>query len=335
MKYSIAFVSAMLFFSCEKTLEFEIPSQENKIVVHSLFSKDSQWAIRVEESQSLLDSARFTVTGSNGGGVHDFETDALKDATVQIFENGIFAERLTYSEGLYISQMHRPTHGKDYTLRIASPGLKPIEANSKIPDKVEITGLGIESTILPDNFAEYKFTLSLNDPKETDDYYLILIYRTWNPLVRVDCFPSVNLEDSCVYERDYYENEAYSIQLNNENIPEDLIFKADDAYLAPPRGFYFSDKLFEFVGKDIVFKDIKYIREELVGYNPQLRFELFHITKEYYDFVKSIRLQNTIKENPFAEPVPIPSNIINGFGVFGASSIDSLTIKNPGYVLVE
>ncbi|GAB3760502.1 DUF4249 domain-containing protein [Spirosoma pomorum] len=56
-------------------------------------------------------------------------------------------------------------------------------------------------------------------------------------------------------------------------------------------------------------------------YNPVgtlLTMELWHVTDAYYQYHRALALQLQTDGNPFAEPTPIPSNIQNGLGCFGA-----------------
>lgn len=45
---------------------------------------------------------------------------------------------------------------------------------------------------------------------------------------------------------------------------------------------------------------------------------VLHIEREYYDFLQSSRAAQSVAGNPFAQPAPVRSNILNGFGIFTA-----------------
>jgi hypothetical protein len=45
-----------------------------------------------------------------------------------------------------------------------------------------------------------------------------------------------------------------------------------------------------------------------------IRVQLSHISKEFYDYQKSLTEHNRTDDNPFAEPVQVYSNVKNGFG---------------------
>ncbi len=52
-----------------------------------------------------------------------------------------------------------------------------------------------------------------------------------------------------------------------------------------------------------------------------IKVTLYSIDENYYNYQKTINMQENLGENPFAEPVVIVSNINNGLGVFGAYTV--------------
>lgn len=48
---------------------------------------------------------------------------------------------------------------------------------------------------------------------------------------------------------------------------------------------------------------------------------VYHVDPNYYQFMESVKLQREVGDNPFAEPVPIYTNIKNGLGIFGAAVV--------------
>lgn len=56
-------------------------------------------------------------------------------------------------------------------------------------------------------------------------------------------------------------------------------------------------------------------------------FKLSNVDENYYRYHDAVARQRNADENPFAEPVLIPSNIQNGIGCFGAFNQASLTVR--------
>lgn len=54
---------------------------------------------------------------------------------------------------------------------------------------------------------------------------------------------------------------------------------------------------------------------------------LFNTNQAYYQYMDAVARQSQVSGNPFAEPVPIPSNIEGALGCFGAYNRSTLTVQ--------
>jgi uncharacterized protein DUF4249 len=69
------------------------------------------------------------------------------------------------------------------------------------------------------------------------------------------------------------------------------------------------------------------------GYNIQssdtstVYFNLYSVSESYYQYFKSFSMHRNARDNPFAEPVQVYSNIENGLGVFAGFSSDTDSIQ--------
>ncbi|PQA60634.1 DUF4249 domain-containing protein [Siphonobacter curvatus] len=59
---------------------------------------------------------------------------------------------------------------------------------------------------------------------------------------------------------------------------------------------------------------------QIISPAPMYTF-VYHVDPNYYQFMESVKLQREVGDNPFAEPVPIYTNIKNGLGIFGAAVV--------------
>ncbi|WP_420153812.1 DUF4249 family protein, partial [Siphonobacter sp.] len=59
---------------------------------------------------------------------------------------------------------------------------------------------------------------------------------------------------------------------------------------------------------------------QIISEAPVYTF-VYHVDPNYYQFMESVKLQREVGDNPFAEPVPIYTNIKNGLGIFGAAVV--------------
>ncbi|MGM9506453.1 DUF4249 domain-containing protein [Larkinella sp. GY13] len=58
-----------------------------------------------------------------------------------------------------------------------------------------------------------------------------------------------------------------------------------------------------------------------------LTADLRHVNEDFYRYHQALGQQQQVESNPFAEPVPIPTNIRGGLGCFGAYSRSTLTVR--------
>ena len=48
--------------------------------------------------------------------------------------------------------------------------------------------------------------------------------------------------------------------------------------------------------------------------------QVLHISEAYYEYLKTARLHDESRENPFAEPLNVYGNVENGYGIFAGYS---------------
>jgi len=59
----------------------------------------------------------------------------------------------------------------------------------------------------------------------------------------------------------------------------------------------------------------------------QLIFTLYHIDKQYYDYLNSINGAQNANFSAFAQPYPISSTLDKGFGVFTVLTFDRISVR--------
>ncbi len=134
-----------IFTSCEKTIEFNLNDIKSLIVVNGTLNPENQIRIEVKKSLSVLEERNF------------YET--IPNATVKIYEDGVFLEELAYAGkidtfieyqdygievkhpypvGFYYSENIVPKSGSTYKIEIACIGFDPVMGETKIPFPVLI-----------------------------------------------------------------------------------------------------------------------------------------------------------------------------------------------------
>jgi hypothetical protein len=218
--------------------------------------------------------------------------DRVNDATVKIFEDNILKQTLTKGiNGLYNSTF-KPKLTSDYRIEIDNTVFGHVEANAMIPlTPNQITA--IQTTELtPGSAPQYiKFKIGLKDDGIASEYYYLRAF-----LIKKNYAPGANSKY------------VIACRLGSD----DNIVVVDDQTLM-----------------GVVFNNASFVKSnyELIVYTNtrittdyNLWFELSGITSDYYKYLVSIIMQNNAGNNPFAEPISIKSNIINGTGIFGAKN---------------
>ena len=216
----------------------------------------------------------------------------INDATVTIFESGNpVAELFQIRQGTYRATNYKPRIGATYELRVSAEGFIPIKSTTTIPSPIKIDSVVVTENSI-DRFKT-NLTLFFQDPPGEDNYYQLLLYSI---------------------ERSAESDTLLSI----------IGFSSSDAVLRKPEDFedksdYYDDAFFDDALFDSEFYDL-----DISFYTHSEPIEMFIVllttSESYYNFRKSVEQQNLTEDNPFAEPVPIYTNIENGLGVFASYS---------------
>ena len=214
----------------------------------------------------------------------------ITSSTVKVYEDGVLKKTLGYGkEGVYNASF-KPKQTSTYRITVDNTEFGHIEATTNIPDQPTLVSAVPTTELTPGSSPRfYKYKLVIRDSGLHRDYYYIrafLIQRGYAPGNTAGNITAYNI---------------YS---------DDRVVLNDDYSL---KGVLFDDGAFN--GYD--YELIVYSPYKVSFANP-LWFELSSISKEYYNYLSSVITQNNAGDNPFAEPVIIKSNVLNGTGVFGA-----------------
>jgi len=152
----VMFATASLL-SCEEEYEIATPDFESKLVINSMMSKNSPWAVSVTNSINVLDEEQ--------------EIECVP-ATVEIFrKDGQFLYELTKNEaGYYSNGDVTPSAGQTYTVKVTASGFQTAMAQDKIPTDGELSIDRIELNN-PDGSVSTELIFSIG--KADKDTYLV------------------------------------------------------------------------------------------------------------------------------------------------------------------
>jgi len=315
-KYILLILVVSSLISCEKTLQFDDEGLANQLVLNSIISSDKDFSASLTKTRSILEN-------SYSGGF------SIADGTIDIYLNGDLIKNANSTSGYFNSSEIKPKAGDSYRIVINSNG-KQLEAETTIPQKTEV--ISVDTTAVLDNFNNkitiYKATLKDLDG---DDFYRILI--TKESLV-------LNKNADGKGAQKYY---LYSSE--NSIRSDDPVFNSvynnfgGDAFNTGPDNDYkiFPDDYFDGKEYAIQFRTNDYGYGYYSDpYNPAIGgyggaetiyernvLHIQHLSKEFYTYLKYLKLYQHYQGSPFSEPVPVYSNIKNGIGIFAGLNDDA------------
>lgn len=346
MKYSIILLGLTLLgvAACETVVDIDVPQEAPRLVVTSFIGVDGPVWVSLSQSKSALSSA--PIRGVSGAQISLLE-DGQPVATLQevIVPDSISRDRIDFITS-YRSE-YVPSAGKEYTLQISKEGFEPVEATATVTPPIPIANLQYDTTVV--TFYDYnpvtdsstitqqpvldRVRLTIDDPAEEMNFYeiLVLYYRT-DYRYEIDDNGNYTVVDSSRY--------LSSPQLISEDPvvdDGDNFLEGDDYYYWwGNSSFMFSDEIFNGrrytfnfnINRDRGFNiannhGFSSSQEEASEYFITLRT----LSEAQYRHMLSVDLQRETDGNPFAEPVPIYSNIQGGYGIFVGYSADVDTVS--------
>ena len=279
--YMAIVVAVVSFSRCEKTEDIvDFPVIPPALVLNCYFSPDSIWSFKLSKSLSVIDNA---------------ELSFVLDAKIKLFEEGNLLTTINNADfdGIYRYHGHSPIIGKEYQVEVQHPKFKTITSS----DLLVNTGNGSVSAYRiiysmtyynPSDGKNYgtidgNITLKIEDQANTDNYYRVQMYY-------IDSFFGVK---SKFMIRDITsDNPAV-----DENYYNGLLIS----------DFFFDGKSYEI---SFDFNDWDY------STNKEYIISIESMSRARYLYEQSYYLYLDRQGNPFAEPVMVYNNIVNGYGIF-------------------
>jgi hypothetical protein len=283
MKYIYLIVITIMFASCETIVKVDIPEHKPSIVVNSVIDPSEKFQIHLSKSLGSLDSAPL----SN-----------IDNAEVEVYENDVFIEKLTFEQyGYYSSSNISAKLGRNYKIIAKAAPYDQVSAEARIPQPVSIEGIAIKDSAFVDSNMGVKssLTFTINDPGAIKNYYMLELFQTDS----INSFLSptyLSPRDPALESEDYSEQFLFS----------DAHFDGKPYRLEMEFYNYYSDGTWDpITGEFIPFEGKRYYV-----------MEFSTISRAYYLYKTSSNKQMMNSYNPFSEPVQVFSNINNGYGIF-------------------
>ena len=304
----------VLAIACEKVIQIDLEDAKIKIVVNGIISPDSIVKVNVTRSRHVLDNA---------------DISPLVDAEVLLYEDGQLIGNMTYAEHGFYEIDYVPIIGKEYKVEVHHDKYDNVMGLTKVIPSIPIISLDTVTSF--DEYGEevLSFSMSFSDPVDQENYYYLTIrnkytYEDWDPnLIVYDTLyvgsdtTIVNIEHGGYVMKERMDYLGYNT--------DDIIVESQMYYA---NGSIFSDEIIN--GKTYTFTG-KISKWAFGGEYNTAYFELHAITEGTYNYYKSLNSHYIASDDPFAEPVIVYTNIEDGIGIFGSSTVYSDSISVAGY----
>ena len=303
-RFTICGILMLFNFSCENTIELEIPEKPSKLVVGGLFNTDSTMVIRVSRTEHILSYTDLERT--------PFE---VNNATIELYQNGEFLEVLkpqTYldlgdtirKQNVYTTNGFVASEGNLYAINVSAPDFEPVEASTNVPSKILLTDFEVDPVMisLPDERAGLPAQISFQDPPGEENFYALEI----------------------MVEMRGHDDIHYTFSPEIVSLLEQKIgFTESNSALS--REIYLSDASFDGQLYTYQFAILWYqVSDQTTSFKAILK----HINKAHFEYATTARLQEAeTRENPFSLPVQVRTNVKNGLGIFSGYNASFNTIK--------
>ncbi|MBN1927309.1 MAG: DUF4249 domain-containing protein [Prolixibacteraceae bacterium] len=323
-------LTVVLFFSCLEEMEVDEELLHSKIAVITFLTPERTIYVKLRHNIPITQE--------------DIEYNEIPDAEVSLYEDNVKIEdfekhysipyswdfetnirKETTDTSFYFISEKYPKAGKTYRMEIKSDTYGDVSCETTIPAFIESITLNTEFIEEVNDSYTYtgaNFKLNFTDPADEENYYRVVLIETRGQ-------KSYYAEDS-VSETIRVSNSFYGNYFNSN----DPVFSyekdnANQLVLGEISNNFgiFTDESIN--GEDCELSFFTYIDriDTTIGEFIQYEVLLQSITKDMYYYLKSIDLQEIIF--PFAEPVPIYSNVESGIGIFGSYS--STSVLSPSY----
>lgn len=339
MKFLAIICLPFLLFSCDSLRNEVAPDRLNKqaeklVVVGFLSPQDSVLAVQISrsvpvlgEANTIRDVSNATVTISNGA-----RFVSLKYAP-NYNRQGINLYFATARDFPILA-------GQTYTLTVEAPNSQKVTSQCTIPARAPTPELRLDSAVVKNG---YRFGADGRQDDYTKEYTVRArwfdlsgqrnYYRVTGLFQFQATPPTTSTAVSVVITQSIYFGNDYSGSGVMADAPV-----SDGGVLTSKESVYFQPNQYPAVptpngpSTTINQRGLTEAEAKLLQLGKLLRFgeltlSLLHTDENYYRYHDAVSRQQDVGDNPFAEPVQIPSNINGGLGCFAGYNRSTVVVK--------
>ena len=316
MKNVILILSLIIIaLGCEKDITLEVPNVNSVLVVNGIISPSD--GVVVDVSSSTRPSIANGIKG-------------IKDAQVNIYEDDHFMGSLSFipfdnayldnPKSYYRNTTLKPSAGKSYRIEVSHSDYNDVAGTTTIPD------IGVKPPKLEflgnDQEGRYQFSVDIEQIDEGKQYYSMILTNRRTPYQIV--------EGEKLYQENNVDTvyQVFSFAGSDQN---DIINTGFDSY-RPSTEFFsntFSDESFNHGRAKIIIEafGLSYSTDsDDFGLSQELSIQLRQISFDFFEYLRTLSIQETVANDPFASEVVVYNNIENGLGNFGGFNVISSNV---------
>lgn len=292
MKFTeFVLIFVLVFVSCEKETQLDIPTSTTKLVVNSILHAGKPMKVYVGKSNFALDTSSMYIN------------DAI--VVMKNIRNNLIDTLLYTSGGIYTTSSQVCESNTSYTVSVQTSEFETVISTTTVPASVKFADYSFtnDAGIGRDGFKNKLLEVEFTDDIESANYYMLLLI--WSSL---DTIPM----------QGYISNDAWY------SYSPIIVAEGDENQCV------FSDELFNGSRVTIPMNFHFWDFEEWYDLNYRIKCYLVTLNEDYYKYHKSYILYQASLNDIWQvnSPPQIYSNIENAFGIFsGINVADSIIIN--------
>ena len=289
--------------ACEQVIEPDLPEHPPRLVLRAFFTSDGSWTAQVARSFWILEPVPA-------------DRPVVADAAVELLAGDRVVGELEFNDAAqgYVFGDSTLRAGETYSLQVTAPGFETIRATDTVPMPVPTSVLSYRALATSRSDSgdslELSLKLEIQDPPGEKNYYQVSLYRVFAGRGASRIELGFSTKDPSILADNSVDGSPF----------EEGGFEGD----AP----YFRDALFDGRTHQIELSPD-------LGRDPDpdpsgIHLQVLYISETYYEYLKTARLHDDTRDNPFAEPLNVHSNVENGYGIFAGYSSRTFELTREG-----
>jgi hypothetical protein len=302
--FPLVLLAGLLLLSCEKTIDLELDEVGGKPVLYSFIQPDSLFSVSLSQSVSTLSGAEY---------------ELITGAKIMLFKNSDYSQYFEYSNDSLWQDFQGVNfaEGDSVVLAVWKDNETIASAVTYIPSVSQIERLDTLRKFKVDSKGVMQqvmdLTVSLNDESKSVDYYQLKLFALTTYQTHSG---DSTVMDPIVFsksDRVFYDYQQGSSSLG--------IIDFD--------GLFTDEKINGLAYNVHIPLDLKYFDNNNPNINRQFIVRMYHVTSDYYSYLRSRIVADAYTNIPFIDPVKIPSNVNGGFGIVSGISVfaDTLVVQ--------